>query len=191
MSARQDPIVAIRNGLRSLGWAILAPLIAILVAVGVTTIVIVFAGSSAGEFWSTMFSNPIPRLRVNIVNQTAILYLAAVSAAIGFRMGLFNIGIEGQYTIASFAAASFAGAAWLSGFANVAASLLIAIIVGSAWAGIAGILKTTRGVSEVISTIMLNSIAVTLVGFLLNRYGVHEGDSVHTKVIAKNSKVSG
>ncbi len=165
--------------------ALLAPAIAIVVSVLVTTIVIAAVGSSPGDFWSAMFSDPSPRLRVNIINQTAMIYTAAVAAAIGFRMGLFNIGIEGQYLMASFAAASFAGAAYLGGFLNVALSIIIAIAVGAAWAGIAGILRTTRGVSEVISTIMLNAIAVTLVGYLVDRHGVHEGNSVHTKKIAE------
>lgn len=179
------------NVLKSIGLALLAPLIAVLAAVLITTLVIAFAGSSPGDFWSAMFSNPLPRLKVNMVNQTALIYISAVASAIGFRMGLFNIGIEGQYTIASFAAASFAGAAWLTGFANVAVSLLVAMAVGAAWAGIAGILKTTRGVSEVISTIMLNSIAITLVGYLLNRYGVHEGNTVHTTTLKSGSTLTG
>ena len=52
--------------------------------------------------------------------------------------------------------------------------------VGALWAGIAGVLKVTRGVSEVISTIMLNAIAIALVGYLLQRYGQHEGNTVRT-----------
>jgi len=179
------------SALRSVGLALLAPLIAVVVSVLATTIVIAAAGGAPGDFWSALFSNPLPRVRVNIVNQTAIIYIAAVAAAIGFRMGLFNIGLEGQYTVASFAAASFAGAAYLSGFANVAVALVIAMAAGAAWAGIAGVLKTTRGVSEVISTIMLNSIAITLVGYLLNRYGVHEGNSVHTKYLEGSSTLTG
>lgn len=177
--------------LKSIGLALLAPLIAVVVAVVVTTVVLAVAGSAPGDFWSAMFSDPLPRIKVNIVNQTALIYIAAVASAIGFRMGLFNIGIEGQYTIASFAAASFAGAAWLTGFANIAVSLIIAIVVGALWSGIAGILKTSRGVSEVISTIMLNSIAITLVGYLINRYGVHEGNSVHTTVLKAGSTLTG
>lgn len=177
--------------LKSIGLALLAPAIAVVVAVLATTVVLVAAGSSPGDFFTAMFSNPLPRIKVNIINQTALIYISAVASAIGFRMGLFNIGIEGQYTIASFAAASFAGAAWLSGFANIAASLVIAIVVGAAWSGIAGILKTTRGVSEVISTIMLNSIAVILVGYLINRYGIHQGNSVHTKKLAPSSTLKG
>jgi ABC-type uncharacterized transport system permease subunit len=180
-----------RVTLKSIGLALLAPAIAVVVSVLVTTAVIAAVGSSPGDFWSAMFSNPLPRLRVNIINQTAIIYIAAVAAAIAFRMNLFNIGLEGQYTLASFTAASFAGGAYLSGFANVLVALLIAIAVGAVWSGIAGILRTTRGVSEVISTIMLNSIAIFLVGYLLDRHGVHEGNSVHTTRLAASSTLTG
>ena len=176
---------------RAIALALLAPAIAIVLSILVTTLVIAAVGSSPGEFWSPMFEMPKPRLRVDIVNQTAMIYIAAVAAAIGFRMGLFNIGLEGQYTIASFAAASFAGAAYLGGFANVAASIVVAMVVGAAWSGIAGILRTTRGVSEVISTIMLNAIAVTLVGYFLNRYGVKEGNTVHTANLEPSSTLGG
>ncbi|AXT84114.1 ABC transporter permease [Aeromicrobium sp. A1-2] len=177
--------------LRRIGLALLAPAIAVVVSVVVTSVVIAAAGSAPGDFWTAMFSNPLPRIRVNILNQTAIIYTAAVAAAIGFRMGLFNIGLEGQYTIASFAAASFAGAAYLGGFLNVAVAIIIAIAVGAAWSGIAGLLKTTRGISEVISTIMLNAIAVTLVGYLLDRYGVHEGNTVRTNRLPDSSTLTG
>ncbi len=65
------------------------------------------------------------------------------------------------------------------------------MLVGALWAGIAGLLRTTRGVSEVISTIMLNAIAGIIVGYLLDRYGVHGGNSVRTHVIPTSSHVGG
>jgi ABC-type uncharacterized transport system permease subunit len=180
-----------RISVRPIGLSLLAPAIATVLSIIVTTLVIAAVGSSPGDFWSTMFELPKPRLRVDIVNQTAMIYIAAVAAAIGFRMGLFNIGLEGQYTISAFAAASFAGAAYFTGALNVAASVVIAMAVGAIWAGIAGLLRTTRGVSEVISTIMLNSIAITLVGYFLNNYGVKEGNSVHTKNLEPGTILGG
>ena len=54
---------------------------------------------------------PRPRNVVNIVNHASVIYLSALAAAIGFRMSLFNIGVEGQYRVAVFAAAAFAGGA--------------------------------------------------------------------------------
>ena len=67
-------------------------------------------GDDVGGFWDVMFSRPAHRNIVNIVNPTAMLYLSGVAAAIGFRMNLFNIGVEGQYRSPAFAAAAFAGA---------------------------------------------------------------------------------
>ena len=57
--------------------------------------------------------------------------------------------------------------------------------------GLAGLLKVTRGVSEVISTIMLNAIAITLAGYLLNRYGDHVGNGVRTTPLEEGSRLSG
>ena len=55
----------------------------------------------------------------------------------------------------------------LPGFLRIAITLIVAMAVGAAWAGIAALLKVTRGVSEVISTIMLNAIATFLIAYLL------------------------
>ena len=179
------------NALRRFGEALLAPVIALVVAVIITSVVIQLSGNPASDFWSIIISKPSNRAIVNIVNQTSIIYISALAAAIGFRMNLFNIGVEGQYTLASYVAATLAGAAWFSGILNVVIPLIVAVLVGSAWAGIAGVLKVTRGVSEVISTIMLNAIAVTLVGYLLNRYGEHEGNGVRSKVLPADSQLGG
>ena len=81
--------------------------------------------------------------------------------AFAFRAGLFNIGGQGQYTVGGIVAV------WIgSSFSSMPAVLHIvlaivgAALAGAAWAGIAGVLKATLGVNEVISTIMLNWIAI-------------------------------
>jgi general nucleoside transport system permease protein len=177
--------------LRRAGMGLLAPVAALLAAMIITSIVIAVTGSAPGDFWGVIFSRPENRLIVNMVNQSALIYISATAAAIGFRMNLFNIGVEGQYTIASYAAATLAGAAIFPGKLNVLAAVLLAVVVGAAWAGIAGVLKVTRGVSEVISTIMLNAIAVTLAGYLLDRYGEHVGNGVRSHVIPSGSQLGG
>lgn len=179
--------------LRRVGFGLLAPVVAVVIAVVVTSLVIASSGSDSGigDFWSIILAKPENRILVNIVDQTFMIYLSAVAAAVGFRMGLFNIGVEGQYRVASYAAAAFAGGAFLPGPLNVLASLVIAVVVGAAWAGIAGVLRVTRGVSEVIATIMLNAIAGILVGYLLDRYGQHGGNEVRTTPIPSSSEVPG
>ena len=171
--------------------ALVAPLVAVVAAMVITSVVIMASGSSPGDFWSVMLEPPVDRAYVNIVNQSSMLFLSALAAAIGFRMNLFNIGVEGQYQVASYAAAVTVGAALVPGLLNVVLGLLVAMVVGAMWAGIAGLLRVTRGVSEVISTIMLNAIAVTLVGYLLNTYGLRAGNSLVTTTIPESSQLAG
>ena len=103
---------------------------------------------------------------------SAILYLSGVAAAIGFRMNLFNIGVEGQYRVAAFAAARLRR----PGLAARLRSTPWSRSSSRCWSAppgpaIAGVLRATRGVSEVISTIMLNAIAGSLIGYFITQVG--------------------
>lgn len=91
------------------------------------------------------------------------LALLGMAVALGFRAGLFNIGGQGQYLVGSFVAI------WIgSSFASMPASLHIALVIllgalaGGAWAAIAGMLKAGTGANEVVTTIMLNYVAIWL-----------------------------
>jgi general nucleoside transport system permease protein len=92
---------------------------------------------------------------------TTPLILTGLAVAFAFRAGLFNIGGNGQYIVGSIAAvwvgSSFAD---MPSFLHIVLAILAACAAGAFWAGIAGVLKATVGAHEVISTIMLNWIAV-------------------------------
>ncbi|MCB0906419.1 MAG: ABC transporter permease, partial [Nocardioidaceae bacterium] len=90
-----------------------------------------------------------------------------------------------------YAAALVAGQALFPGKLNVLVALLVAMAVGAAWAGIAGVLKVTRGVSEVIATIMLNAIAITVVGYLLSTHGEQYGQGRRTPPLPDSSMFTG
>ena len=98
---------------------------------------------------------------IDMLNRATPLYIAGVAAAIGFRMNLFNIGVEGQYLLAALVAAAVGGVVDLPAGSTSLFIMLVAMTVGAAYAGFAGVLKVTRGISEVISTIMLNAIAIS------------------------------
>ena len=99
------------------------------------------------------------------------LYISGVAAAIGFKMNLFNIGVEGQYRLAALFAAYIGALITLPPVFHIALMLIVAMVVGGAYSGIAGVLKVTRGVNEVISTIMLNAIAISgLIAFLIKEW---------------------
>jgi simple sugar transport system permease protein len=169
--------------------ALAAPVLAFVVAGIIASLVLMATGDDVAKFWDVMFSWPAHRNIVSILNTTALLYLSGVAAAIGFRMNLFNIGVEGQYKVAGFAAAAFAGEAWLPGKLNTIAAVLIAMAVGALWAGIAGVLRVTRGVSEVISTIMLNAIAGSLITYFIFKIGVNNGNATNTKTMPEGTRV--
>jgi ABC-type uncharacterized transport system permease subunit len=179
--------------LTRIGLALAAPALAIVVAFVVTSLVLVLAGDDWLGVWSQILSWPNNRTMVNILNSATVYYLSAVAVAIGFRMNLFNIGVDGQYRIASFAAAWVAGEAWLPGFFNIALAIVAGMFVGAMWAGLAGLLRVTRGVSEVISTIMLNAIATAVVAYLLRKVAVREEGSniISTKPVPEGSRIPG
>ena len=157
--------------LRRVVLALAAPLAAALVALLVTSLVLLASGSDPLEVYRTMLdSGTQTRSLLITVNNAVPLYLAGVAVAIGFRTGLFNIGVEGQYQLAALLAAAVGAAVHLPAVLHVALVLLVAMAVGAAWAGVAGVLKTARGVSEVISTIMLNVIAAGIAAYLLSEH---------------------
>jgi ABC-type uncharacterized transport system permease subunit len=174
-----------------LALAVAAPALALVTAFLLTSLVLIVAGDPVGEVWETILSPPETRNVANIINSATVLYLSGLAVAIGFRMKLFNIGVDGQYRIAAFVAAVVAGEAWLPGYLNTALAVLAAMLVGALWAGIAGVLRATRGVSEVISTIMLNLISTSLVAYMLRRAAVREEGSniIATKPIPEGSRI--
>lgn len=173
--------------------AIGAPVLALIAAFLITSLVLILAGDDVGGVWGQILSLPSDRGYVNIINSATVYYLSAVAVAIGFRMNLFNIGVDGQYRIAAFTAAVVAGEGWLPGYFNTALAVVAAVLVGAAWAGIAGLLRVTRGVSEVISTIMLNAIATALVAYLLRKAAVKDTGSniTATKEVPEGSRIGG
>lgn len=178
--------------LKRVGLALAAPVLALVAAFVITSLVLLVAGDSVTGVWGQILSLPQPRGLTNMVNAATVYYLSGVAVAIGFRMNLFNIGVDGQYRVASFAAAVVAGEAWLPGWLNAVLALVAAMAVGAIWAGIAGLLRVTRGVSEVISTIMLNAIATALVAYMLRKVAVDGGGNTRaTKEMPESSRIPG
>ncbi|GAB3718766.1 ABC transporter permease [Nocardiopsis oceani] len=138
------------------------------IATGVTAAVLHFSGIPPLATFDRMVEyGTRPNSLVQIINDSITYYLAAVAVAIGFKMKLFNIGVDGQYRLAALMAATVGGYVMLPPVISQILVIATAIAVGGLWAGIAGYLKVARGVSEVISTIMLNSIATGITAYLL------------------------
>lgn len=174
----------------------LAAVIALAFSLLVTSIVLSISGFNPPSTFRAMFDfGTEPDSVVNIVNRAAIYYLAAIAVAIGFRMNLFNIGVDGQYRLGAMLAAAVGGQWALPPVLHQTVIIVVAMLVGGMWAGIAGLLKVTRGVSEVISTIMLNFIAAGVIAMLLQpgRLAVQVAGSnnIGTKPIDASGQIPG
>jgi general nucleoside transport system permease protein len=119
---------------------------------------------------------------------TTPLILTALAVAFAFRCGLFNIGGQGQYWV-GFIAALYVGT-HLEGTPrplHILLAILASIAAGGIWGGIAGVLKATVGAHEVITTIMLNWIAIFGGRYLFERGGPLQGPQ---EAIPRSSDVS-
>ncbi|MFG1823015.1 ABC transporter permease [Microbispora bryophytorum] len=176
------------------GWlAVAAPVIAVAFAVLITSAVLLIAGSDPVEAFTTLADyGTQPRSMAMILNTGVMYYISALAVAVGFRMNLFNIGVDGQYRLAAVVAAGLGGAAVVPGVLNIVLVVVVAVIVGALWAAIAGLLRVYRGVSEVISTIMLNAIATGLGSWLVSEhFGVLTGNDLGTRPIPDDAHMPG
>jgi len=184
----------VKERLNALLLSVIAAVLALVFAAGITAVVLEVTHHNA---WTTLrqmidYGTQANQL-AGILNQGSTYYLSAIAVAIGFRMNLFNIGVDGQYQLAALVAAAFGGQFDLPNGIHQVAIIIVAMLVGSLWAGIAGVLKATRGVSEVISTIMLNFIAGAIIAYLLTpkRLGQLSGENLTTKPISGSGQVRG
>jgi general nucleoside transport system permease protein len=156
---------------KRLGPNVLAPLLAGVIAIVVSAITLWIGGYNAfdafGEIGDVLWRFDSAIL---ITNRAAWYYVAGVAVAIGFKMGLFNIGADGQYRLGALFAAYLGAQMSLPKVIHIPIVIAIAVVVGALWAAIPGLLKVTRGVNEVISTIMLNYVATGLTAWLLGNY---------------------
>ena len=172
--------------------AAVIPALAFFSALLLGAIVIVFTDPETLRTWASFFRNPGLALRSswdlvseaytalfrgslgssNAISETLVaatpLMLAGLSVALAFRAGLFNIGAEGQILLgtlfASYAAFTFDG---LPLIVHLPLALTAGFVGGAMWGAIPGLLKARTGAHEVITTIMLNFVALYLTDFML------------------------
>jgi general nucleoside transport system permease protein len=157
--------------LERIGGQLLALVVSFVIAVALGALLIVAYGESPTGVYGAILRSSLGSadgFGYVLANATPLIF-SALAVAVAFKGGLFNIGVEGQYLVgmvtASWAAVSLPG---LPGPILVVAVLLAGMLGGMAWAAIPGILKVATGAHEVVTTIMLNQIAISLLAWALN-----------------------
>ncbi len=161
-----------------------SPVLAVLAALAAGAAVIAAIGEDPLAIYTLLFRQAFGTgygLGQTLFRATPLIF-GGLSVALAFRAGLFNIGGEGQMLLGGLAAALVGAYAPLPALALLPAALLAAAAAGGAWGAIPGMLKARFGAHEVINTIMLNFIALSLVGWLGHR--LFETATVRTREIA-------
>jgi general nucleoside transport system permease protein len=193
------------NILREVMW----PLIAVVLAFIVGSIIVLAIGDNPFLTFYQLIGNSFGSL--NDVGYTLFiatpLIFTGLAVAVAFRCGLLNIGAEGQLYVAAFATAwvgiKFGGTivtifgkeenwSWYSlpSLLLVLMCVAAAVIAGGVWGAIPGILKAKFGSHEVINTIMLNFVGISLVSYFTQYYYKIPGDPImQTAEIGKGAHI--
>lgn len=145
--------------------------ISIVITFAITAFFVLAAGADPFDafyrFFIAPLTSPVTLLEV-LVSATPILFTGA-AVAIAFRAGYYNIGGEGQLLAGAIAAAGLGMA--VGGWPSVLALPVLIVggaIAGAAWALLPALLRVRSGIDEVVTTLLLNPVALLLVNALLN-----------------------
>lgn len=162
-------------------WDLLAlPVISIVLSIVFGSLVIIlaewlvggtFRPELAASAYVALVSGSVGNFNsiVNTLVATAPLLLGGLSVGLAFKAGLFNIGAQGQFLIGALAAVIVG--VWLrEAPAGVAIPLSLAagMIGGALWGFVPGLLKATSGAHEVVTTIMLNFVAIATLAAMVS-----------------------
>ena len=154
----------------ALAGQVLALVAAFAFAALIGSIIILLYGESPWLAFQTVwnFSTSRPQDFAQVLENATPLIFSGLAVAVAFKAGLFNIGVEGQYIVGMAAAAAAAIALdGLPAFVLLPLVILAAVLGGTLWAAVPAILKVRTGAHEVVTTIMMNGVAVSLVAWLI------------------------
>ncbi len=152
-------------------WPWASILLAFALSFGCGLVLIMLSGGNAADTIRVSFESTVGTQRglVDTLVYTTPRLLVAVGVIVALRSGQFNLGAEGQLQLGAIGAAlggAYAAPHLPSGF-GLAAALTLAMICGGIWAGLAAVMKVWRGCDELISTLLLNFVAIYLVQLLV------------------------
>ncbi len=162
VTPRAKPSMTVRAGV---------PFVALLVALGLGAVILGLTGAAPLTVYRTMFDASLNGARAieRTLTYATPLILTGLAAAVAFRMKAYNIGAEGQLFLGAIAASGLALQlpAGTPAVLMVGAMLLGGALAGALWAGFAAVPRAFLGTDEIITTLMLNFVALALMNYLI------------------------
>jgi general nucleoside transport system permease protein len=154
---------------REVGTSVAIPIVALTLALVTAGAFLLLADADPIAAYDSMFIAAFadPFSVSNTVVKTMPRLFAALGIALALRAGLWNIGAEGQLYVGAIAATGVALFGPDLGFVTVVAALLAGMAAGAAWGAVPGVLRAGRGISEVITSLMLVYVAIQLTNYLV------------------------
>ena len=174
MSGTAAPVALPRvraEWLERLGGQLLALVVSLAIALLLGSILIIGYGESPAVVYQAIFRASLGSVNGfgYVLAIATPLIFSALAVAICFKGGMFNIGVEGQYLVAMVAAAWAALTFdFLPGPVHLVVILITAMLGGMIWAAVPGVLKVKTGAHEVVTTIMMNGIAISFLAWAIN-----------------------
>ena len=161
----QEVLGNLVGGLR----AAILPVVAVVAALAIGAVIIAISGADPLQAYAALLEGAVGRSRAieRTLEKATPLIFGGLAVALAFRGGLFNIGAQGQLIFGAIFAA-FAGFAitGLPAAVHIPLALLVGALMGALWGALPGMLKAYTGAHEVITTIMLNFVALNLTDWL-------------------------
>ncbi len=172
--------------------ALSVPIVSVLLALLIGAILLWISGASPIEAYQALFKGSFGSMKAfgRTLEKSTPLILGGLAVAFAFKAGLFNIGGQGQLLVGAITAAYVGFAVdGLPFIIHMPLALFAGSIAGGLYAAIAGALKTYTGAHEVITTIMLNYIAINLTDYLANGPWKAEGIIARTPPVLETAVI--
>ena len=149
-----------------------------MITIAVGTVLIMMSNANPVEAYANFFKGIFGNLNgfCEVFVKATPLIFTGLGCAVAFRTGFFNIGAEGQFYVGALTASMVA--LNVQGAAGIVLALAAGFLAGGVWALIAAVFKAKLGISEIIVTIMLNYIAINLVGIAVRTFLMDPAGSV-------------
>jgi ABC-type uncharacterized transport system permease subunit len=171
---------------------ILFSLLCVVAGLLVGALILKVSGISPVEAYKVMWNGAFsrPGYIAYIIIRSTPLILTGLSVTFAFRTGLFNIGAEGQFIIGALSAAYFGYIFNFNPWIQIPLVLMLSVFISSLYGGLAGFLKARFGVHEVISTIMLNWIALYFSNYMVLFNGFHKPNTETSEYINPTTSIT-
>lgn len=171
---------------------LIVSLLSVFMGLIVGAIVLKLSNISPIEAYTVMLKGTFekPQYIAYVIIRSTPLILTGLSVAFAFRTGLFNIGAEGQFIIGALVATILGIKLDLPIFIQIPIIIILSTMMAGLYGGLSGFMKAKFGVHEVISTIMMNWIALYLSNYAVMSDFIHRPDTETTEFINPNGSIT-